>query len=60
MTGSNPIIAALNAIFDAIMAGITELLSGTVGKVIVGLLTLGLLVVLVRYAKKVWGTGEGK
>lgn len=55
---TNPLIEAINNIFTQVLTGIGSLLTGPVGYVIMGFLTLGFTVALVKVAKKIWNSSE--
>lgn len=49
---TNVLIELINSIFGNVMAGVTTLLSGSTGQVIVGFTSIALLLALIVYVRK--------
>lgn len=51
-TNMNVLVTLINSIFGDVLDGVTALLSGETGQVIVGFVSIALLLALVVYVKK--------
>jgi glucose uptake protein GlcU len=49
---TNVLIELINSIFGNVMAGVTTLLAGSTGQVIVGFTSIALLLALIVYVRK--------
>lgn len=52
MPATNVLIELINSIFGNVMSGVTSLLSGSTGQVIVGFTSIALLLALIVYVRK--------